>query len=152
MTALMTRPTLAALAVVLQNDHVLLVRRRAEPDAGLWGYPGGHVEAGETVADAACREAAEETTIRARPRSVLPGLDIILTATADRRAFHFYLVPVLCQFESGTPQASDDAADARWVPVADVLNARLELSADVDTVLKAAMTHQDGAVSRQEPC
>ncbi|HUF57442.1 MAG TPA: NUDIX domain-containing protein, partial [Thermohalobaculum sp.] len=43
------------------HGRVLLVRRLNEPDAGLWGYPGGKVEWGETVADAAVRELAEET-------------------------------------------------------------------------------------------
>ena len=54
-------PRLAVLAVVLRGEQVLLVRRANPPDAGLWGYPGGKVDWGETVEAAALRELAEET-------------------------------------------------------------------------------------------
>ena len=62
-------PRLAALAVTLDQgrNHVLLVQRRNPPDAGLWGFPGGHVEAGETALCAAARELAEETGVIATP-------------------------------------------------------------------------------------
>ena len=59
------RPLLGAIAVVVQDGHVLLARRRKEPDAGLWGYPGGHVELGETALAAAARELLEETGVTA---------------------------------------------------------------------------------------
>ncbi|OWJ87584.1 NUDIX domain-containing protein, partial [Paracoccus yeei] len=54
------RPVLAALAVLIDHDpdhgpRVLLVQRRNPPDAGLWGFPGGHVEPGETALAAAAR-------------------------------------------------------------------------------------------------
>ncbi len=39
----------------------MLVRRANPPDAGLWGFPGGKIEFGETVKDAAMRELREET-------------------------------------------------------------------------------------------
>ena len=71
------RPKLAALAVVVRDAHVLLVRRRNPPDVGLWGYPGGHVEWGETVAEAAMRELHEETALRAEPLGYLTNVDFI---------------------------------------------------------------------------
>ena len=39
-------PKVAALAVIVRADQVLLVRRKNKPDAGLWGFPGGHVDLG----------------------------------------------------------------------------------------------------------
>ena len=71
------RPKVAALAVVLREGHVLLVKRKNEPDAGLWGFPGGHVELGETGLDAAARELHEETGVIATPVAYLTNLDII---------------------------------------------------------------------------
>ena len=93
----MSRPVLAALAVVVEGHNVLLVRRRNPPDAGLWGYPGGHVEAGETALAAAVRELAEETTVLADPVGYLANLDTILPGADGRLAHHFFLEAVLCR-------------------------------------------------------
>ena len=141
----MSRPALAVLAVVLHGDQVLLVRRRNPPDAGLWGYPGGHVEAGETALAAAARELAEETSVRADPLGYLANLDTILRDADGRLEHHFFLVAVLCRYRGGTPQAGDDATHAAWVPVAQVLSGALPMSRDVDRVLRRALE------SPQEP-
>lgn len=136
----MTYPRLAVLAVVLRGGHVLLVRRKHDPDAGLWGFPGGHVAFGERVKDAACRELLEETGIAARAVRTLTGLDVIVPAAVGKTAFHFYLVAVECAYLSGTPKAQDDVSEAAWVPFEDVLGHRLDLSENVDTVLKLAVS------------
>jgi len=136
------RPTLGAIAVVLRGDLVLLVRRRNEPDAGLWGYPGGHVEPGESVREAAVRELAEETGVTARDSACLDALDRIGRDGEGRLLYHYLLVAVLCAYEDGEPVAQDDAEEARWVPVADVLSGALEMSLDVDTVLRLALSRQ----------
>ena len=135
----MSRPVLAALAVVVEGHNVLLVRRRNPPDAGLWGYPGGHVEAGETALAAAVRELAEETTVLADPVGYLANLDTILPGADGRLAHLFFLVAGLCRYLGGSPQASDDAAEAAWVPVEQVLSGALPMSRDVDRVLRLAV-------------
>ncbi|HEV2403149.1 MAG TPA: NUDIX domain-containing protein [Candidatus Saccharimonadales bacterium] len=53
-------PVLIADVVVVDNGKVLLVQQRKQVAHGLWSYPGGHVEAGETIADAVRREVHEE--------------------------------------------------------------------------------------------
>ncbi|MFC7704372.1 NUDIX hydrolase [Plastorhodobacter daqingensis] len=132
-------PRLAALAVLLRGSEVLLARRRNPPDAGLWGYPGGHVDAGESVAVAALRELREETGVIAEPLRYLGGLDVILPAPGGGWAHHFFLVPVLCRHVAGDPVPQDDVADAAWFPVARILARDLEMSVDVDTVLSEAL-------------
>lgn len=131
-------PRLAALAVTLRGDHVLLARRRNPPDAGLWGFPGGHVDPGETALAAAARELAEETGVIATPRRYLDNVDLILRGPDGALQFHFLLAAVLCDYVSGDPVAADDALDARWWPVADVLSGAMPLSAHVDAVLRRA--------------
>ena len=137
-------PRLAALAVTLDGDggQVLLVQRRNPPDAGLWGFPGGHVEPGETALAAAARDLAEETGVIARPRAYLDNIDVIERGGDGALRFHFLLAAVLCDYVSGQPVAGDDARDAAWVPVADVLADRLPLSTRVGDTLRKALAQR----------
>ncbi|ANM29428.1 hypothetical protein ABI59_07260 [Acidobacteria bacterium Mor1] len=55
-----------ALAVPLRDGAVLVARRRSDAhQGGLWEFPGGKLETGETAAEAAARELSEETGLRA---------------------------------------------------------------------------------------
>ncbi|MFQ1701528.1 NUDIX hydrolase [Loktanella agnita] len=131
----MSYPKLAAIAVVIHQGRVLLVQRKNEPDAGLWGFPGGHVNWGESALDAAARELAEETGVRARPEKYLTNLDIIIHEDGALK-YHFLLAVVLCTYQSGTPQADDDVQDATWVDLDQV--AHLPTSADVAEIAARA--------------
>ena len=122
-------PVAAVLAVVPRGEEVCLVRRTNRPDSGLWGYPGGKIEPGEAVLDAAARELHEETGITARPERVLTALDII------RPGFHYVLIAVACRWDAGEPVADTDVDEAAWVPVTDIRAARLPMSDRVVTVL-----------------
>lgn len=53
-------PVASVLSVVVHDANVLLVRRTNPPDAGKWGYPGGWIDPGETMAQASVRELFEE--------------------------------------------------------------------------------------------
>ncbi len=123
----------AALAVVLRDDRVLLVRRRNRPDAGLWGFPGGKLEAGESVEAAAVRELREETglvgTAQAR----------VGVAHVDHVSPGYRLDAVLCAAPEGVPVAGDDAEEAAWLPVSEVLGGAHAMSRDVARLTLAAL-------------
>ena len=53
-------PKIAAGILVVRDDRVLLIKRAIEPGYGKWTFPGGHVDRGETVEEAALRETLEE--------------------------------------------------------------------------------------------
>lgn len=125
--------TQAALAVVLRGERVLLVRRANPPDAGLWGYPGGKVEPGETVEQAAVRELREETGVRAEAGAVLVTLEV------KGEGFHYALHAVACHYLSGKPCAADDVTDADWVSFPDVQAGVRPMSSDVGRVLEMAL-------------
>ena len=129
-------PRLAAIAGVLRGDEVLLAKRKNAPDAGLWGFPGGHVDWGETALDAAARELREETGVVATPLRYLTNLDIIVRGDAGAITHHFLLTAVLCRYEKGMPVASDDVSDARWFAVDAVAN--LSASANVTDIIELA--------------
>ena len=115
------RPIVAVLAVVLRGEEALIVQRAQQPNAGRWGFPGGVLELGETVAEGAMRELAEETGIVAKPAGILDVHDAI-TRDADARVqFHYLLIAVRGIWQSGEGEPADDAAACAWVSRDDIV-------------------------------
>lgn len=107
---------LAASAVVCDEaGRVLLVLRGSEPEKGRWSVPGGRVEPGETLAQAAAREAFEETGLRVR---IGRELWTVAIPTGDGRVFdvHDFAATVV----GGVLTPGDDAEDARWFAPAEL--------------------------------
>lgn len=133
-------PKVAAMAVVIREDQVLLVKRRNEPDAGWWGFPGGHVDLGETALMAAVRELREETGVTGRALRYLTNVDVIVRDEDGSVRFHFLLAAVLCDYLAGEPKADDDVSEAAWVSINDVLTHQIPFSQHVDDVIQMAET------------
>jgi len=131
-------PIAAVLAVVVHEGRTLLVRRSNPPDAGLWGFPGGKIEYGETIRAAALRELMEETGIRAEARETVATLDAFDRSDGGDIRHHFILIAVRCHWLSGLPSPGDDAMEAAWFPIADLHAGRNDMSADVDKVARLA--------------
>lgn len=128
-------PIAAAIAVVLRGERMLLVRRSHKPDAGRWGFPGGKIEPGETVAAAALRELAEETGVAAQAVDVLTAVDVI---RRDGDTLHHYvLIAVLCRWQEGEGVAASDAHETGWFDLPAI--ATLEKSPDVERVARLAL-------------
>ncbi len=126
------RPVLGVSVLVTEAGRVLLVERGRDPFKGYWSLPGGHVEGGEKLAEAAARELLEETSIRAAD---LQQIDIREILGDDGR--HFVLVVFAARRASGDPTAGDDAADVRWVAFEDV--AHLKLTEDTRQLIARHM-------------
>jgi 8-oxo-dGTP diphosphatase len=131
-------PIPAVIAVVIHEDRTLLVRRANPPDAGLWGFPGGKIEFGETVRAAATRELLEETGIHAEAQDIITTLDVLVPDRSGAVHQHYILIAVRCRWISGEPIADDDALEAGWFPVIDLEHDRLAMSADVDVIARRA--------------
>lgn len=138
MTEKRTVPIAAAIALVVKDGRILLVRRANQPDAGRWGFPGGKIEFGETVLAAAERELAEETGIQGEALRVITAVEAFDRDEADDLRQHFILIGVLCRWLSGTPVASDDALHAAWFSQAALNDGDLALSLDVAEVAALA--------------
>lgn len=131
------RPIAATIAVLLREGCVLLVRRANMPDAGKWGFPGGKIEAGEGINEAAARELFEETGVVAKPHRVFTAVDAFDHDEQGRLRNHYILIAVLCEWETGTPVAGDDALEARWFPLEGLEHADVALSMDVASVARS---------------
>jgi 8-oxo-dGTP diphosphatase len=118
------RPIVAVLAVVLRGEQALIVQRAQQPNAGRWGFPGGVLELGETVAEGAMRELAEETGIVAKAAGILDVHDAITRDADGRVQFHYLLIAVRGIWQSGDGEPADDAAACAWVTRADIVAER----------------------------
>ena len=122
------RPIVAVLAVVLRGEgsdtQALIVQRAQQPNVGRWGFPGGVLELGETVAEGAMRELQEETGIVAEPAGWLDVHDAISRDAEGRVQFHYILIAVRAVWRSGEGEPADDAAACAWVGREDILAGR----------------------------
>lgn len=98
----------AASIAVRRGPEVLLVLRSRGNSAGLWAFPGGKAEAGETLEQAACRELLEETGV------VASVTDTLARYAIDTGTQRFILTVFTARYVAGETKAGDDAADAQW--------------------------------------
>ena len=124
-------PALTVDAVLLKGHEVLLVRRAREPFAGAWALPGGFVDVGERVEDAARRELVEETGLKG---DIVDLLGVWSDPARDPRG-HTVSVVFVCKVSGIVDLAAgDDAAEARWYD----LDKLPELAFDHAEILAAA--------------
>ena len=110
-------------AVVLDGDRVLLVRRGGQPSQGRWSIPGGLVHLGERLEEAVVREVEEECGLRIRLLGLCGVIDRVVPGEPSDPApvrYHYIIIDYVAEPVGGTLQAGSDAAEARWVPVADL--------------------------------
>ncbi len=107
--------------IALDRDRILLIRRGHGAAAGTWSIPGGRVEHGELLAEATIREVREETGLEC-----IIGPFVGWTEIIDDDHHHFVVLDFeVTVFDVREPVAGDDAAEAAWVPLADVLDLAL---------------------------
>src|SRR5277367_852811 len=107
-------PLVGVGAIIIEKGRVLLVKRAHEPLAGAWSIPGGVLEVGETLRQAAVREAFEETGLTVEAGELLGVYDRIVRAEDQRTRYHYVLIDFLCRSVAGELCAAGDAAEARW--------------------------------------
>lgn len=100
-------PKLMVDVVIPSEDGMVLIRRGSEPFKGQWALPGGFVEVGETVEQAAAREAEEETGLAVE---IARLLGVYSEPDRDPRG-HNVSVAFLARVLSGQMQAATDASE-----------------------------------------
>lgn len=109
-------------AVVFKENKVLLVLRGKPPAEKQWSIPGGCVELGETLQEAAEREIAEETGIVIHAKKPIYAFDVIERDENGNFQFHYVIVDLAADYISGELRAGDDAVDVHWVSIKDLDN------------------------------
>lgn len=128
------RPRVAVGAVVFKDERILLVQRGQAPAEGYWAIPGGSVEIGESLQQAARREILEETGVSIRAREPVFTFDIIEKDADGNVRFHYVVVDVMADYLEGSLRPGGDAADARWVSSGEL--SRLKVSPATLDLLK----------------
>ncbi len=110
-------PIVGVGALVISDGKVLLVLRSAPPEANKWALPGGKVELGEGICEAARRELSEETGLNCEPVGVVNVDQIIVRDESYRVKYHYVLLTVLMDTCRGEIRPASDALDVAFYDI-----------------------------------
>jgi ADP-ribose pyrophosphatase YjhB (NUDIX family) len=132
--------------VVVVNDagEMLLIRRT---DNGNWALPGGAIDLGESVAQAAARETLEETGIECTVTGIVgiysdPRHVILYTSNGEARQ-EFSIALTACPL-AGQLTPSSESSEVRWVPASEVLGYTMDRSMRIR--INDFLAHRDSPV------
>ncbi|MFX0031943.1 MAG: NUDIX hydrolase [Promethearchaeota archaeon] len=113
------RPHLGVGILLIRDNKLLLVKRKYNPDAGYWSIPGGHIELGEKVIDAAEREGFEETGFKVKVTQLAGIIDKIMHDKQGQIEYHYVLINYFVEQVEGDhnqqPIPDSDALEAKFV-------------------------------------
>src|SRR5258708_3619876 len=127
-------PLVGVGAIIIEDARVVLVKRAHPPLQAEWSIPGGVLEVGELVRDAAIREAREETGLTVEPGELLGVYDRILRSPERRVQYHYVLIDFLCRWVAGELAAASDAAEVRCFAAEEL--SQLKLADDTLDVIR----------------
>jgi len=119
-------PFITVDAVALQSGHLLMIQRKHHPGKGLWALPGGFLDPGETLREAALRELKEETEIKLQ--DIILDKAITKTQVYDhpdrssrgRNVTHCFKFDLDSSKPLPRVRGATDAREARWIPLNEV--------------------------------
>lgn len=114
MTSSQQFPRLGVSACIWRDGRVLMIQR-AKPPVGIWAFPGGHVEPGEPLEEAAARELMEETGMTARFTGLVGLYDVIRRDGSGTLTTHYVVACYLGLAGPEVPVAASDAMSASWI-------------------------------------
>jgi 8-oxo-dGTP diphosphatase len=129
------RPVLAVSVSLWTGNRVLLVRRARAPLATLWSFPGGVVEIGERLEEAAAREVREETGLEVEIGEAIERAEVIRSDQDGRIERHYVIIVFAGRYVSGEARPGDDADAVRWVDMSELPH--YELTPDTARILNS---------------
>jgi len=131
-------PLLTVDTVIIENSSILLIKRKNDPYQGFWALPGGFVEYGETVENAAVRETKEETGIDVKLDDLV---GVYSDPDRDPRG-HTVTVCFLGIKIGGTLRSATDAEDARYFDLNKIKT--FDLAFDHEMIIQDALKLLNG--------
>jgi 8-oxo-dGTP diphosphatase len=107
--------------ILQQESNILLIKRKNDPFKDHLSLPGGFVNEGELVEEAAKRETWEETSLTIEPIEIL---GVYSDPNRDPRG-HVLSVVWVAIVVNGVARANDDSIEVQWVPLNDIDSTRL---------------------------
>lgn len=124
MTALShTGPQLAVSAGIFRDGKILLVRRAREPAKGVYTFPGGRVEFGESLTEALAREIREETGLVIEIVGLIGYREALPARTGGHG--HFVILPFAARWAANDIALNDELDDAKWLSPNDLEGLRV---------------------------
>jgi 8-oxo-dGTP diphosphatase len=114
------QPVVGVGAVIIRDGKILLEKRKNDPGRQKWSIPGGLVELGEMVEQSVIREVKEETTLTVYSPQLIDVINNVIYDQDGRIKYHFVILDYFLKLEGGTPRATSDAEELRWVSLDDV--------------------------------
>jgi ADP-ribose pyrophosphatase YjhB (NUDIX family) len=102
--------------IIEKDGKIVLIKRNHDPWKGSWALPGGFVDEGETIEEAAVREGKEETNLEAKPKEIL---GVYSDPSRDPRG-HVVSTTFIMEVVSGDLKGRDDAKIAEWVSLEEI--------------------------------
>lgn len=126
------KPLLTVDAVIMCQNGIILIKRSKDPFKDSWALPGGYVEFGEKVENAALREVKEETGLEVELNGIL---GVYSDPDRDPRG-HTVTVCYMAEITGGKLKADTDASDVKCIPRDEILSK--ELAFDHNLIIKDA--------------
>ena len=131
-----SRPFLAASVAVFREGRVLVAARGRGPMLARYSLPGGLVEAGETLAEAALRELREEVGVEAEILGFVDHVEVVERDDEGAVKHHFVIAAHAARWVAGEGQPGAEALDVRWVREDEV--ATLPTTPELARILRGA--------------
>lgn len=130
-----TGPQLAVSAGIFRDGKILLVRRAREPAKGVYTFPGGRVEFGESLTDALTREIREETGLVIEIIGLIGYREALPPRTGGHG--HFVILPFAARWVANEVALNDELDDAKWLSPATAVDG-LPVTRGLDETIRAA--------------
>jgi 8-oxo-dGTP diphosphatase len=114
------QPVVGVGAIMLNEDKILLEKRKNEPGKGKWSIPGGLVDLGESPEQAVIREVKEETCLEVDAPCLVDVVSDVSLDEYGKIKYHFVIIDYLVTVKRGELKAASDADALKWVPFNEV--------------------------------